>query len=851
MSLPRFHDDPAPMRRIPSDRVWRVWSTLYEAVKRDPTLPFTVAKDLITQAFFYEDDEIGYVPRLSLPIGAILGVVRHAVRTNPRRVRPPVPSKFKRLVNRSYDAPEKITGEKLEFDDVTQFLEQPDMPDQKGSLKTILQGGIAPFTNMRPANIKLGDSVYSRKADVMRDLTSMQGTASFGFGFRFTSDISDERKSAVMVFRHNKKGVDYDETANSGDMTVGADGYHWINNTTSNYIYDGKTYAPGDTVVFPEGAVIATTDDAYPDKRWKHAWGYGNTVKVFPTQYSNADTLNTVILDGSDTSKNVVTPFEHVPSGTPPIYLCALNRSDLEDMSCQLNPMILSRQGEIDVLVAADTAQRRLEKIYDVRHTKTSQQRGLSKLRFGQVWLDNKHTHNQFSALHEINKLDDNVLPRGNNDTDFGTQYKGALGTSFKYNAVLKSGGVQFTCVNRGGSGCNVDVHLFKLKRKHVDSQGYFDELTWAKIAAPYEDAYIKRAHEIVTAENLRGRDPKKDDIWVKPKYPLLPGSRLMNAEDTLLNRVSKTSYYIPSQGRKNINIRFPGAKYDPCDVATVFEGEGDNPDYSPDYDEFTYFCLYSVTGEKSSAQYSTKNTSGTLLISLADMYNPAPGAAAVHPDVVVIVSGPVTPAVPVDPSLPSVPQGYTSAPSGNSDYDDWVSEHQTWGYLTDEYMFYLDQFINHEGKDVTGWTQDTEGPFADGNPNRYPGYRYRRRIRVPLPSLQEWLDANYDTAYAEQGRTWKPSKPKVFRKRHWSGFQKEIWYTDRYGNKLKYIRSIDATAATWVAYDHSEWPVYESQPAPDPVDPPVDNTPAFDPIDIEVMVRTNFFSSFSFDIPR
>merc|ERR1711904_468328 len=336
--------------------------------------------------------------------------------------------------------------------------------------------------------------------------------------------------------------------------------------------------------------------------------GYQTDVKVFPTQYSNSDTLNTVILDQTDKSKNVITPFEHVPSGIPQIYLSALNRADLEDMSMQLNPMILSRQGEIDQLQGAGNYWQRLADQYDLRYPRVSSQRGLSKLRFGQLWLDNTHTHHQFSSLYDINKLDDNPLPRGNNDTEFGNNYMGALGTSFKYNAVIKSGGVSFTCVNRGGSGCNVDVHLFKMKKKHVDNFGYWTSLDWSKIASPYEDAYLKRAHEIVTAENLRGRDPQKEDIWTKPKYPLLPGSRLMNAEDTLLNRVSKTSYYIPSQGRKNINIRFPGAKYDPCDVSTVFDG-GDNPDYCPDYDEFTYFCLYSVTGEKSSAQYSTKNT--------------------------------------------------------------------------------------------------------------------------------------------------------------------------------------------------------------------------------------------------
>lgn len=831
MSLPRYHDDPSPSRpwnryqdrliRYPdgSLRVWRLWASLYDAIKANPALPLTAIRDIAQQAFFYEDDEMGYVPRISVPVAAVIGIVRQAIRTNPGRTRPPVPAKFKQIVDNTFDPPEKITGEKLDFDEPTQLSESV-MPDQKGSLKTILQGGVAPFTNMRPANIKLGDSVYSRKADVMRDLTSMHGTASFGFGFRFTSDVSDERKSAIMVFRHNKKGMDYSETANSGSMTVTDSGYHWTNVTGSSYTaaFNSKVYEAGDTVVFPSGTIIAATDAAYPQKLWKHAWGYGDTVKVFPTQYSNSGSLNTIILDGSDVTKNVVTPFEHVPSGVPQIYLSALNRADLEDMSCQLNPLMLGRQGEVDWLQNPGTSNAAESQLYDMRYPRNGAQRGISKLRFGQLWLDNKHTHNQFSALYAVNKLDDDPAPKGNNDADYGNTYQGAMGTSFKYNAVLKTGGCQFTCVNRGGSGCNVDVHLFKMKKKHIDSQGYFSDLTWSKISSPYEEAYMKRAHEIITAENLRGRDPLKDDIWTKPKYPLLPGSRLMNAEDTLLNRVSKTSYYIPSQGRKNINLRFPGAKYDPCEVCSVFDG-GTSPDYSPDYDEFTYFCLYSVTGEKSSAQYSTKNTSGTFLISLADLFTTGSQAVVLPPSGVAVPSG---------PWLPSIKVGWTPPPSGNVDYDKWVLTHANWGYSTEEYMFYTDEWISMRSKDVTGWDNFSLGPLPHIL-DEYFGKVYLRRVRCPLPSLSEWLAANYAVAYNEQGRDWKPSHPKIRR-------------TRRNYPPLRTQRLL----ASWVYIESVEWPVYESQPAPDPVDPPVDVTPVFDPVDVEVMVRTNFFFLFS-----
>ena len=191
----------------------------------------------------------------------------------------------------------------------------------------------------------------------------------------------------------------------------------------------------------------------------------------------------------------------------------------------------------------------------------------------------------------------------------------------------------------------------------------------------------------------------------------------------------------------------FPGDRYDPADYIKVVDGV----DTYPEQDEFTYFCLFSTTGEKSNAMFSTNGAIGTSTISLADFFT-------ISTQAVVNPPAPPAAALPVNPSLPAAPTVTpTAIPSGNSGYDKWVYEHQTWGYSVKEYMFYMQDFINHDSKDVTGWTASTEGPFPDGNQNVYSGYRYERRIRLPLPSLQQWLDLNYDTAYSEQGVTWKP----------------------------------------------------------------------------------------------
>ena len=151
MSLPRYHDDPSPTR---SGRVWRVWATLYDAVRRDPSLPLAVAKDLIFQSFFWEDDEMGYIPRMTVPIGAVLGIVRHAVKTNPKSIRPAMPSKFKHLVREGLNAPEKITGEKLDMEGESQILENSpiEMSSQHDSIETRLIKRSSELINRLPGS---------------------------------------------------------------------------------------------------------------------------------------------------------------------------------------------------------------------------------------------------------------------------------------------------------------------------------------------------------------------------------------------------------------------------------------------------------------------------------------------------------------------------------------------------------------------------------------------------------------------------------------------------------------------------------------------------------------------------
>ena len=243
---------------------------------------------------------------------------------------------------------------------------------------------------------------------------------------------------------------------------------------------------------------------------------------------------------------------------------------------------------------------------------------------------------------------------------------------------------------------------------------------------------------------------------------------------------------------------------------------------------------MYSVTGEKSSAQYSTKNKTGTLVISLSSLLSQ-------YQTLSQIIQSDDPPSV---PSLPDVPLGYTAAPSGNLDYDRWVIEHRTWDYLYKDYMFYLDQYIEEDNIPIGGWSTSTEGPFPDGNTNVYPGKRWFRRSRLPLPSLEEWLAANYQAAYDEQGKEWKPPKPKIYQTRQWHGstIRNELYFP---GSHYAQYWEEPITAATWLSLDHIEWPVYQSAPASNPADPPSDVTPEFEDIDVEVMVRTNIFFSF------
>lgn len=876
MSLPRYHDDPVPSRpwnryqdrllRSPdgSLRIWRLWASLYDAIRRDPLLPVTALQDIAQQAFFYEDDEMGYIPRITVPIAAVIGIVRQAIRTNPKRTRPAVPAKFKQIVQDAFVAPEKITGEKLDLEGESQFSEN--MVDQRGSLRTILQGGITPFTNMRAQNLVLGRSLKYRPRNPLNQLTSKGGTVSVPFAYRFHTDLSNERKSAVLVFRHNKAGIPIQTTFYKVPNSTTTS---WTNNTGAStsltYIKEvdaaaseaagndpwdaalssTAAIANGATYTFTAGDYIPPGSPAYPVNIRTHKWGYDDAVKVFPAQYNNDPPAYPKV--GDKTLKGPFEEIENDSDGKPQFYLAALNRSDLEDMSLQLQPQVLRRQGNvIDLLKNTSAnwnthpdASATSDYTGGVKSQHSGESSAFVNIHTGWVPFSNEHSHNQMSTLAKLNVTDDNfdtgnwnALPRGHpQDTKWLTGAKRALGISFKYDAIIKTGGVKYTCVNRGGSGCNVDIHVFKLKLKHIHEKG--SSLGWDDLVKPYEDAYIKRAHEIITNDDLKGRPAVKTDIWDKAKFPLLPGSRHVNREDEYLTRIEKSSCFIPSQGRKNINVVFPGERYDPAEE--MFGSDNSHTDY----DRFTYFALVSVTGEKSNAMFSSTGQLGTLIETIShtasqeftdyqqdDEYH-YPNAS-----------------VPTSPALSPTPSRFFhgSTPTSNVVYNQWLSVHQTWEYTYDVWMFYTDKYINDSVNghgahwlmnNVAHWeVNQTQGPFP-GNSNVYTGHKFTSTRRLPLPSLSEWLANNYDHAVADHGLAWKPPLPAVTLARYWANAKNRYTF-DASGAQIQLTTmvfgymftfplplpsipniftstSAPYTAKTWTVLDSISWPTYNT----------------------------------------
>jgi hypothetical protein len=765
-------------------------------------------------------------------------------------------------------------------DDSTQFSGK--MVDQRGTLKQILQNGVTPFTNMRKANIVLGKSVVPRKRGPLYGVVGQHGNMNLPFAYRFHTDLSNQRASALLLFRHNKEGrpfisrnitrsnsltytlsngeewhfdvSDFTQNYNSQTLTVsisasdltgsnayalptGTGTYKYINgklhdgesNATHDVTVDGVTSTVNSnrvwTFTFPANWTFNGSEHSpWPYDFRRHEYGYDNGVKVFPRQYQYSPTgvstedrgaigVYTDFVDSSGAHLN--SPFESVSPGTPKVYYAGMNRSDLEDVSLQLNPMLLYRQGEVTDSAFLNEGRSVLVGDTGILQAPQDSARGFTNIRFGHVMFNGKHQHNNESLLAKLNKLDDDPLPRTDNyQTPSVSSYAGALGTSFKYDAVLKRGGCRFLCVNRGGSGCNVDVHVFKLKKKHVG-----EVVTWENLVKPYTDAYIKRYYEIITADDFKGRDPNPEDVWNNPKFPLLPGSRHVNAEDQFLSRIATHSYYIPSQGRKSVNLAFPGERYDPADFVKVVDGV----DTYPEQDEFTYFCLLSTSGEKSNAMFSSKGELGTLTVSLSDVYSGGITQAVNFADYVYVSTLGGDPALPT--RYPFFYEWFDYAIVGSSlpqAYTDWFTYNRYWQYYATESLFLTDEFISRNSYDVTNWFTDT---YHAWGPYTYTGKKISRNTRIPLPTYQQWLDASYDTAVAEQGYSWTPAIPLV-----------TIKTTDGimfdYGSVRKTITDV-------------EYPKYVSIPAADPRDPPVDVSPAFDPDVLVSSVRTNLFFLF------
>ena len=162
---------------------------------------------------------------------------------------------------------EKITSQKLDSEVVSQFS---DMPDQRGTLRTILQGGITPFTNMRSSTMRLGKSVSYRPKNPLNQILARSGTVNVPFALRFHTDDSNKRTNSVMVFRHNKKGRQHSRL----EYVVPDGGLTYTNNSgsTVSISYEdstGSTSGPhsvsdGGTLTIPAGSTIPTDSPAWP-----------------------------------------------------------------------------------------------------------------------------------------------------------------------------------------------------------------------------------------------------------------------------------------------------------------------------------------------------------------------------------------------------------------------------------------------------------------------------------------------------------------------------------------------------------------------------------------------------------
>lgn len=841
---------------VPENMARKVWNFLYDVISENPRLPLRLVREAITTTFMWDDDQYGYVPRVStllgMPAAGAVAMVRRAVKTGSSTM----PRGFVESFNIGDDQ-QNTTVEKIDNDAPTQFLSE-NMPDQRGTLKQVIQNGITPFTNMRKSNIILGKSVIPLKKGPLYGVIGQHGGLTLPFAFRFHSDESNKRSSAMLLFRHNKEGRQFAEnevtvknpleyilkdldvisytlaqltqTVGSSSISVGisrtgGSGAYTFPTSGGPFVYkngyldDGTTEDTGSVwkLTFPQGWRFVGDDPYYPQGVDRHIYGYHNGVKVFPRQYqydSSGNPLSVRLPEsdryhdfpGSDQKNHLTSPFEDVGTGVPSFYYAGLNRSDLEDISLQLNPMILRRQGD-NVGISSNIIQGSASTGQDRGVLPTSDgvvyagSKGFLNITFGHIAFDGKHSHDNKSLLARVNELDDHVLPRGGDDVNEqgSLSYLGPLGTSFKYDCVIKRGGCRFTCVNRGGSGCNIDIHVFKLKKKHIGVN-----LDWDTLVKPYTDAYIKRYHEIITADDFKGRDPKPEDIWSNPKFPLLPGSRLVNSEDQFVNRVATHSYYIPSQGRKQVNIAFPGERYDPAAYVKVVDGV----DTRPSEDEFTYFCLFSTTGEKSNAMFSSKNSIGTFIRVVS-----IPASSASHS-----TSAVQTATIPgfgfyengIRPSVANQliygnPFTFVFAgdnPStSNAKYNDWCMN-TSWNFDFKLFLKYNKHYIDHYEYDVTGWIS---GPAPLGQDPSY--YTYDKWFPVPLPTLQQWLDLHYEDAYDLYGNTWVPNNPVVVRSsldkeyRAWEKFQRRL--TSRsYPNPRNLVGSITYSNGYYVWYE-------------------------------------------------
>lgn len=183
----------------------------------------------------------------------------------------------------------------------------------------------------------------------------------------------------------------------------------------------------------------------------------------------------------------------------------------------------------------------------------------------------------------------------------------------YRYKAVINKGALNYVFMNKGTGGAKVEIIIYRVKKNQkIDWDIAMDYIAPdtamnffnSALSTPIGEGYLNTMRAKGATDNLGGREPEALDIRDNAMYPFLPVLKATQQGTVPFAEVSRSTFAMPSGGRREVCIELPGLSYDPLNQQLIkppveFPPPGGQQRAAMPsiFDEYTYAVMMSVCG--------------------------------------------------------------------------------------------------------------------------------------------------------------------------------------------------------------------------------------------------------------